>query len=547
MRIVCWGLLAAVILPAFASAAEPKRAAGTETIPATGFFVVSVNVAQLWDDELLAGLRTGLRDGAHPLVKVLKEKTGLGLGDIERLTVSLPALPFAPGEETPPIVYVTARKALDLPKLMKELKALPIDEVRKDVLTIPEEIQGKNVYMQDSTIFIRIDDRTVAISEVVRRAKTIVRLIEDLKAGNPAQDGPLADALALAPKHTLVAGADFAPGRMALKDAGEPEAAELKPLLKMLQAERALWTIDYGQSITAKATLTFFDADTAEKVEPAAKEIFDFAREIIGKEVEDKRRDAETKAVLDPILAFLDAAFGKATAKRDGKVLTLTLGGVVDAAFKKSLDAFPAWAFVEVERIKTSNNLKQIGLAMYNYESANQHFPRDITDPDGKAILSWRVQLLPYMEQEKLWKQFDLTKPWDDAANKGLLEKMPDVFKIPGREAKDKGFTYFQTFASEKAIKGGSPFLVAGVNRRIVAITDGTSNTLMVVDGEAAVNWMKPGDLAYDPKKLPKVGRDGWMFAGFGDGSVRRMRVPKAEVLKALITVDGGEVVNLDE
>ncbi len=550
MRICCLGLLAAVMMPAFASAADPKRAAGTETIPATGFFVVSVNVAQLWSEETLAGLRKGLSDAKNPLLKGLKKETGFDLADIERITVSVPTFVFGPRESPTPIVFLTARKAIDVPKLMKEIKAVPIADARKTMPNIPEEIAGTSVYLKgESEVFIAIDERTIGFTGfrgLDRDANQLPKFLADLKIGQPAQDGPLADALALAPKHTVVVGVDFAPLRKALEGAGEV-SAEYKPLVKMAQAERGLLTLDFGKALSAKATLTFYDAETPEKVEPAAKEIFDFARAIIGKEAKDKRRDAETKSVVDPILAFLDAALGKATAKRDGKVLTLTLGGEVDAALKKSLDAFPAWAAVESDRVTTSNNLKQIGLAMYNYEAAYGHFPQDITDKDGKAILSWRVQLLPYMEQENLWKQFDLTKTWDDEANKGLLEKMPDVYKIPGRAPKDKGYTYFQSFASEKAIKDGSPFLVPGVKRSPINITDGTSNTLMVVEGTDAVNWMKPGDLAYDPKKLPKVGKDGWMYAGFGDGSVRRMRIPKADVLKALITVNGGDVVNLDE
>ncbi len=550
MRSCCLGLIAAVLLPAFASAAEPKRAAGTETIPATGFFVVSVNVAQLWDAESLAGVRKGISDAKHPLLRSLKKETGFDLADLERVTVSVPTFAIGPRESPMPIVFLTARKAVDFPKLIKEIKAVPVAEARKTVPNIPEGIDGTSVYVKgDSEVFIAIDERTIAFTGfrgLDRGGKQLSQFLADLKAGAPAQDGPLAEALALAPKHTVVVGVDFAPLRKAVDDTGEVPA-EYKPLHKMAQAERGLLTLDFGKTLSATAKLTFFEAETAEKIEPAAKDVFDLARAILGKEVKDKRRDAETKSVVDPVLAFLDAALGKATAKRDGKVLTLTVGGEVDAALKKSLDAFPAWAAAESERVTTTNNLKQIGLAMHNYEAAYGHFPQDITDKNGKAILSWRVQLLPYMELEDLWKQFDLTKPWDDAANKGLLEKMPAVFAIPGREAKDKGFTYFQTFASAKAIEGGSPFLVAGVNRKILTIADGTSNTLMVVEGADAVNWLKPGDLAYDPKNLPKVGHDGWMYAGFGDGRVRRMRVPKAEVLKALITVDGGEIVNFDE
>ena len=550
MRICCSGLIAAVLMPALASAAEPKRAAGTETIPASGFLVVSVNVAQLWDAESLIGVRKGLSDAKHPLLKTFKKETGFDLADLERVTVSVPTFVFGPRESPMPIFLLTARKAVDLPKLLKEIKAVPIAEARKTVPNIPEGIDGTSVYLKgESEVFIVIDERTIAFTGfrgLDRDGKQLPQFLADLKAGAPAQDGPLAEALALAPKHTLVAGVDFAPLRKAVDDAGEVPA-EYKPLLKMAQAERGLLTIDFGKTLSATAKLTFFDAETAEKVEPAAKDVFDLARAILGKELKDKRRDAETKSVIDPILAFLDAVVAKATVKREGKVLTLSAGGEVDATLKKSLDAFPVWAAVESERVAVENNLKQIGLAMHNYESAHLHFPQDITDKNGKAILSWRVQLLPYMEQEKLYQQFDLTKPWDDAANKGLLEKIPAVYKIPGREPKDKGFTYFQSFASEKATEGGNPFLVAGVKRSPINITDGTSNTLMVVEAAEAVNWMKPGDLAYDPKKLPKVGHDGWMYAGFCDGSVRRMRVPKAEVLKALITVDGGEVVKIDE
>ena len=59
------------------------------------------------------------------------------------------------------------------------------------------------------------------------------------------------------------------------------------------------------------------------------------------------------------------------------------------------------------------NNLKQIALAMHNYEATYGHFPHDITDKDGKPILSWRVAILPFIEQDNLYKQFKLDEPWD--------------------------------------------------------------------------------------------------------------------------------------
>jgi hypothetical protein len=80
------------------------------------------------------------------------------------------------------------------------------------------------------------------------------------------------------------------------------------------------------------------------------------------------------------------------------------------------------------EKQRDQNNLKQLGLACHNYLSATNHFPRNITDKDGKLLLSWRVAILPYIEEEALYKQFKLDEPWDSEQNKKLSEKMPKVF-----------------------------------------------------------------------------------------------------------------------
>ena len=223
----------------------------------------------------------------------------------------------------------------------------------------------------------------------------------------------------------------------------------------------------------------------------------------------------------------------------------LVAAALIAAPIPKESEKLPAPTEKQLQ--ESQNNLKAIGIAIHSYHDAIGKMPADIVDKDGKAILSWRVHLLPYIEQNNLYEKLELTKPWDDKANKELLEKMPEVFKVAGRDPEEKGFTYFQTFTSVNEPEGGSPLLVPGVKRKFGSITDGTSNTLMIVEGAEAVNWLKPGDLVYDPKKLPKVGHDGWFFASFCDGTARRMRIPKDEVLKALITVNGGEVINDDD
>jgi hypothetical protein len=196
------------------------------------------------------------------------------------------------------------------------------------------------------------------------------------------------------------------------------------------------------------------------------------------------------------------------------------------------------------DRAKSQNNLKQIGLAFHNYADANNKFPANVADEKGKLLLSWRVILLSYLDHEALFKEFKLDEPWDSTHNKKLIEKMPKVY-TPVRGKAGKGETFY------RGLTGPSTIFEAGKELRFQNVTDGTSNTILCVEAEKSVPWTKPDDLPFDPKKdeLPKVG--GAMFeAGFNclicDGSVRFIKKDVAkETLKALITRDGGEVINL--
>ena len=82
--------------------------------------------------------------------------------------------------------------------------------------------------------------------------------------------------------------------------------------------------------------------------------------------------------------------------------------------------------------MQIANNLKQVGLAMYNYREAHGRFPAPaIQGPDGKPLLSWRVAILPYLSENELYQSFKLDEPWDSPHNKPLLERMPQLFAPP--------------------------------------------------------------------------------------------------------------------
>ena len=187
------------------------------------------------------------------------------------------------------------------------------------------------------------------------------------------------------------------------------------------------------------------------------------------------------------------------------------------------------------------NNMKQIGLAFHNYHEVYNHLPAANGNGERgqaqKTGLSWRVYLLPFVEQAGLYQQFKLDEAWDSPNNKALIEKMPDVFKVEGVDK--PGYTSIHVFTGENTGMGtdeGTGF---------PDITDGTSNTLLaVVAGpETADVWTKPGGLEFnadDPKKV--LGMIGEQFlALICDGSVRFIRSDIDDVtLRILIQRNDG-------
>jgi hypothetical protein len=195
----------------------------------------------------------------------------------------------------------------------------------------------------------------------------------------------------------------------------------------------------------------------------------------------------------------------------------------------------------------SQNNLKQIGLAMHNYHDTYKGFPpAALRNQAGKPLLSWRVAILPFIEENELYQQFKFDEPWDSPDNLKLIKFMPRVFADPTGKTKDVGRTYYQVFvgpgtAFEHLNRG------AFANVRFSDITDGSSNTLMVVEAGRPVIWTKPDDIVFDPKM--DVPRPGGLFpdgfnAAMCDGSVRFFRhtVPQA-TLRLLIQRNDGQPI----
>lgn len=193
-------------------------------------------------------------------------------------------------------------------------------------------------------------------------------------------------------------------------------------------------------------------------------------------------------------------------------------------------------------RMQSSNNMKQILLAMHNFEATYKLLPNDL-GPDRrktKANLSWRVHLLPYIEEVALYNEFHMDEPWDSPHNIKLLERMPATYRDPQSTAMP-GFTVYQMARGENMINNPTERI------RFSAVTDGLSNAiaLLITQDNAAVPWTKPDDIDPIQQRDAIATRLGRILVGMADGSVSSLNVSiPDDVWKNLIIINDGQVVD---
>ncbi len=203
---------------------------------------------------------------------------------------------------------------------------------------------------------------------------------------------------------------------------------------------------------------------------------------------------------------------------------------------------------------QSANSLKQVALALHNYAAAYKHFPpQSLVDEKGNRLLSWRVLILPFLGEQELYDKFHLDEPWNSPHNIKLASSIPKTYATNTTVAGNLQAEGLMKTRIVAPMTKDSAFGRPGEPVWFKDLTDGTSNTLWFVETSEknSVVWTKPEDLPIDISNpvVSIIGdeRDGFL-GGMVDGSVRFYSAEnRAEVINALLTIDGGEVIDHDE
>jgi prepilin-type processing-associated H-X9-DG protein len=191
-------------------------------------------------------------------------------------------------------------------------------------------------------------------------------------------------------------------------------------------------------------------------------------------------------------------------------------------------------------RMSCANNLHNIAIALRNYESEYHCLPPAYTvDASGKPLHSWRTLILPFIEQQNLYHQIDLTKPWDDPANQLARDVRLSLYECPSSTAERRMTTYFAVVAPGGCFRATGP-------RVLAVITDRHDRTLMLIEVSAkhAVHWMSPTDateeMILNREADAEFSHPHGSQAAFVDGHIEFLTENvRPDVLRALISIDG--------
>lgn len=511
--------LAAVIL-------RPQPLIGYPTYPSPSMQGMPIEVAEAWGQEYL---------GMNPLA----------IAEI-KVIVGMPSGPQPPQFG----LVITTLEDFDPDKMDPSLlkPSGPITQQNRKLypLAIPDSPVEMFLEM--------VDSRTALISDPL--------MLGSMRQ-SPQGAGPLADIMKKNPIGSAHAQVVF--GAQPLRPMAQqiasnpppnvpPQLRELVQGIALINAVIIRMKVDNG-ALVARTEVLADDAPSAAKLHRATESAIDFAKDQALAGIEQSMANSEPGPVNAAMQSYMRRMVEEMVTtyrpklSNDRVVLdfradsTIATTGVLVGLLLPAVQASREAA----RRMSSSNNVKQIALAIHNYHDTFNRFPAAaVTGPNGEPLLSWRVAILPFLDEMELYEKFKLDEPWNSEHNLALLDEMPRVFSDPSLALPPgigNGLTNYH-------LAIGDQLLIHPSNKSgFRDVIDGTSNTIMSIAGnqESLRPWTSPDYLEIsldDP--LFYVNRPNGFEVGFADGAVRRI-APGIDVatLKALFTRAGQEVVNL--
>jgi hypothetical protein len=511
--------------------------AGTKFIPADSAFLAHIDVATLYDSKLGDSIRKSDSVEFKAKLDEIALDTGLKFADIQTFTFVVPNI-SNPGESTRTILVYQFRKAFDRAKVIDNLKqkaAMANEEFseKNDIVRLTSKANVKRTTLMD----LSDQQRLIVLNDLPETF---------LKPVTAKSDDLLASTIQRTATASVVLGLNIQKLPVEVRGPNVPD--QIRPFVPIIKAE-TLSAVGTLQQEKMELTVRVRSKDKTNAIE--VEKAFGAFQTLLAVAMPQAKSELVERSSDPKIMtALLDSAstiFKNTKFAVDDKETLATLSSTTDLPIRPLLETLLG-SGGGAARMQSQNNLKQLALAMHNFESANGLLPPAATlGKKGKKLHSWRVAILPYIEEDNLYRKFKHDEPWDSDHNKKVFEDnpMPKVFALPDSKNLDEKKTHFQVF-----VGSGAMFeTVAAL--KISDIQDGTSNTILIATAANAVEWTKPDDIEFDPKVEMKkflLFKNSTCSVSFADGAIRAISEKKITeaVLKALITRNGGEVIEND-
>gem|GEM_PF-1993463 len=519
-------------LPVALASKETEKFGIIDFIPDTALAVLVVHPSQILSKDSFKPIRNLIEQDK---VKNSKDSDafGLKLTDIDTAVLLFLASEARISSGEPTAVLVHANKAIDREAAIEKNRG-------KNVLG---EYKGhtylKHIWGSHFDVRLFLDKHTMLYAQSEQGMHTI---IDTMQEGGTRRWAKQWDSV----KNDSVAGLiDMRVARAMVGNKPAQVAATNSPVLGLISP---IWentdVVTFGMTVSQNISLnaTLSQDHRGESVKETVNAVLTLVRNMLGQMKQNMHgANVQERLRLMSLMNSAEQAMKSAKVIQKGEDVTLTAMLPNDSGAQMIALLVPAvmQARESARRAKSMNNLKQILLALHFYHEKHNHFPPPVVmGPDGKTPHSWRVEILPFLDQQPLYDSYRMDEPWDSEHNLKIAQKQVSVFHDPS-DNKPANASYFAV-VGKNTVFGNK----TGIDFR--KITDGLSNTIAIVEAKRDIPWTKPEDIQFDGKQVPKFGGffSGGFNAALSDGSVRFF--PKdldQKTLKNLLIINDGNQV----